>query len=209
MDAQIQREADVPRIALSMTHVMADLADTGSLVRLLMLDAARPIPSSVSAVNFPRGLIPLDPPTATAFALSAEVHDFEDPPRPGDANGAYASAFATVAQQPFPDIETTMREVRVFTHQTTSGAQTPWNATNLSMPAVRLPRERRPQPGPGRDRQSAELHRPHRASRRRRRVLGGDLAQYRGDYQAFLDAFSKSASSEVLSRIKDSQRLTE
>ena len=202
VDAQIQREADVPRIALSMTHVMADLADTGSLVRLLMLDAARPIPSSVSAVNFPRGLIPLDPPTATAFALSAEVHDFEDPPRPGDANGAYASAFSTVAQQPFPDLETTMREVRVFTHQTTSGAQTPWNATNLSMPPFTFPVNADPNQV-----QAAIANLPNSSAPIARLDAGAGYwaaisRNTAGDYQAFLDAFSKSASSEVLSRIK-------
>jgi hypothetical protein len=43
-----------------MTQVMDDLAQTPSQVRLVMLDGARPIPSNVSAVNFPRGLIPLE-----------------------------------------------------------------------------------------------------------------------------------------------------
>ena len=38
VDAQIAVEADVPRIALSMTRVMRDLAQTQSQLRLVMLD---------------------------------------------------------------------------------------------------------------------------------------------------------------------------
>ena len=53
VDAHIQRESEVPRIALSMTRTMTDLAQTQSQVRLVILDGARPIPSSVSAVSFP------------------------------------------------------------------------------------------------------------------------------------------------------------
>ena len=67
VDAQIATEADVPRIALSMTRVMRDLAQTQSQLRLVMLDGARPVPGSVSAVAFPRGLIPLDPPAGDDF----------------------------------------------------------------------------------------------------------------------------------------------
>ena len=139
VDAQIATEADVPRIALSMTRVMRDLAQTQSQLRLVMLDGARPVPGSVSAVAFPRGLIPLDPPAATTFALSAEIHDFESPPKPGDANDAYAAAFVTAAQLPLTDVESVMRETRVIAHQATAGAQTPWQETNPSEPPFTFP----------------------------------------------------------------------
>jgi uncharacterized caspase-like protein len=139
VDARIQAASDVPRIALGMTRVMNDLAQTSSQLRLVMLDGARPIPPSVSAASFPRGLIPLDPPAATTFGISAEIHDLEAPPKPGGANDAYASAFALVAQQPLTDVETSMRQVRVVAHQATSGAQTPWQATNIAMPPFTFP----------------------------------------------------------------------
>ena len=126
VDARVASEADVPRVALSMTRVMRDLAQTQSQLRLVMLDGARPVPGSVSAVSFPRGLIPLSPPAATTFGLSAEVHDFEAPPKPGDANAAYATAFVTAAQMPLTDVESVMRETRVIAHQASGGAQTPW-----------------------------------------------------------------------------------
>ncbi len=61
-------------------------------------------------------LIPLDPPAATTFGISAEIHDFEAPPKPGDPNDAYVSAFALVAQQPLTDVETSMRQARVVAH---------------------------------------------------------------------------------------------
>ena len=62
VDAQIRTASDVPAISLSMTKVMSDLAQTSSQVRVVMLDGARPTPESASAVTFPKGLIPLDPP---------------------------------------------------------------------------------------------------------------------------------------------------
>jgi hypothetical protein len=139
VDAQIAAESDVPRIALSMTRVMRDLAQTQSQLRLVMLDGARPVPASVSAVAFPRGLIPLTPPAATTFGLSAEIHDYESPPKPGDANDAYAPAFVTAAQTPLTDVESVMRETRVIAHQATSGAQTPWQETNPSEPPFTFP----------------------------------------------------------------------
>ena len=117
VDAQIATEADVPRIALSMTRVMNDLSQTQSQLRLVMLDGARPVPGSVSAIAFPRGLIPLAPPAATTFGLSAEIHDYESPPKPGDANNAYAPAFVTAAQMPLTDVESVMRETRVIAHR--------------------------------------------------------------------------------------------
>jgi hypothetical protein len=139
VDARIATEADAPRVALSMTRVMNDLAQTPSQLRLVMLDGARPIPGSVSAVAFPRGLIPLHPPGATTFGLSAEIHDFEAPPKPGDANDAYAPAFASAAQLPLTDLESVMRETRVIAHQATAGAQTPWQETNPSAPPFTFP----------------------------------------------------------------------
>ena len=139
VDAQIATEADVPRISLSMTRLMRDLAQTQSQLRLVMLDGARPVPGSVSAVAFPRGLIPLTPPAATTFGLSAEIHDYESPPKPGDANDAYATAFVTAAQIPLTDIESVMRETRVIAHQATGGAQTPWQQTDPSQPPFTFP----------------------------------------------------------------------
>jgi uncharacterized caspase-like protein len=56
IDAQIHALVDVPRIALSMSRVMADLAQTGANERLLLLDGARPVPASVSSVSFARDL---------------------------------------------------------------------------------------------------------------------------------------------------------
>ena len=96
-------------------------------------------PVRVSAVAFPRGLIPLHPPAATTFGLSAEIHDYESPPKPGDADDAYAPAFATAAQLPLTDIESVMRETRIIAHQATAGAQTPWQETNPSQPPFTFP----------------------------------------------------------------------
>ena len=196
VDAQIATEADVPRIALSMTRVMRDLAQTQSQLRLVMLDGARPVPSSVSAVAFPRGLIPLTPPAATTFGLSAEIHDYESPPKPGDANDAYATAFVTAAQLPLTDVESVMRETRVIAHQATSGAQTPWQQTDPSEPPFTFPLNADPAQV-----QAAVATLPNSTS-----PIGGLdpesaywAAVWRNDisdYQAYLAAFGASAAPE-------------
>ncbi len=201
VDAEIRAASDVPPIALSMTRVMNDLAQTSSQLRLVMLDGARPIPPSVSAASFPRGLIPLNPPAATTFGISAEIHDFEAPPKQGDANDAYASAFALVAQQPLTDVETAMRQVRVVAHQATSGAQTPWQATNIVMPPFTFPLNADPA-----QMQAAAANLP--SSTAALSTLDVESAYWAAiwrnsipDYQAYLAAFSTSAPADEAARI--------
>ena len=138
VDAQITQAADVASIGLSMKKVMADLSLTGSAARMIMLDAAREIPQSVSAVPFPKGLIGLSAPAATAFGLSEEPHDIMPQPQPGDVNGPYALGVANMTQQPIADLDTFLREVRIQVHQQTSGQQTPWHSTGGFMPPVVL-----------------------------------------------------------------------
>jgi Caspase domain len=84
VDAHIRSEADIPRIALSMSRVMSDLAQLGPQANVVLLDGARPIPPSITEISLPKGLLPLTPPRATSFGLSAEIHDFEVSPKPGD-----------------------------------------------------------------------------------------------------------------------------
>jgi len=207
VDAHIQTAGDVPRVALGMTRVMSDLAQTSTRARLVMLDGARPIPSSVSAVSFPRGLIPLTPPAATTFGLSAEIHDFESPPKAGDANDAYAPAFAYVAQQPLTDLETAMREARVVVHQATAGGQTPWQETNPSTPTFAFPLNADPA-----QMQAAVASLPN--STTPIADLDAESAYWAAiwrnsirDYQAYLAAFSASAPAERTGRIADLLRL--
>ena len=160
IDAHIAAEADVPKIALSMTQVMNDLAQTGSQVRIVLLDGARPIPPSVSDVALPQGLIPLAPAAATSFGLSAEVHDYEAPPKTGDADDAYATGLTGSLQQPFADVDTMLRATRLTVHQATAGGQTPWHASASG-------RRRSPtRPGPPRSR--SRRRRPACRSRRPR-----------------------------------------
>ena len=124
----------MPKIALSMTQVMNDLAQTGSQVRVVLLDGARPIPPSVASVALPQGLIPLAPAMATSFGLSAEIHDYEAPPKAGDANDAYATGLTASLQQPYADVDTMLRATRLTVHQATAGGQTPWHASASATP---------------------------------------------------------------------------
>ena len=202
VDAQIKTASDVPAISLSMTKVMSDLAQTSSQVRIVTLDGARPIPLSVSAVTFAKGLIPLDPPGATTFGLSAEIHDFEAPPKAGDADDAYAVAFVGAAQQPFVDVDSTMRQVRVAAHQATGGEQTPWHATNPTTPPFSFVLNADPAQA-----QALSANSPSGAG-----PLDGldpEAAYWAAiwrntipDYQSFLDAFAAKASPDQIARVR-------
>ena len=132
----------MPKIALSMTQVMGDLAQTGSQVRVVLLDGARPIPPSVASVALPQGLIPLAPAMATSFGLSAEIHDYEAPPKAGDANDAYATGLTASLQQPYADVDTMLRATRLTVHQATAGGQTPWHASASATPPFTYPGRR-------------------------------------------------------------------
>jgi uncharacterized caspase-like protein len=191
--ARITTQGEVPRVALSMTRVMADLADSGAAEGVVLLDGARPIPPSVSLASFPKGLIALTPPAATAFALSAELGDFAAAPKPGDTNGAYALALAASLKQPYGDIETTLRETRLATHQVTAGAQTPWHMTDPQTPPFVFPLE-----ASDADIEAAEAALPDAA-----RPIGGmpeDSAYWAAiwgntidGYQAYLQSFATAA----------------
>jgi hypothetical protein len=144
----------------------------------------------------------LEPPNATVFGLSAEIHDLEAPPKPGDANDAYAPALAGAVQQPFADIDATMGQTRVATHQASAGEQTPWHATNPSTPPfsfVLAPDPAQAQalsanlpsgagPLDGLDPQAA-----YWAAIWRNTIV---------DYQNFLGAFSAKASPEQIARVQ-------
>ena len=202
VDAHIANAADVARQGLSMTKLMRDLSATSSAVHLVMLDGARPAPPEVSAIALPRGLLPLHAPHATTFGLSAEIHDFAPSPQPGDTNGAYAASFASVAQQPLTDLETSMRAVRMATHQATGGAQTPWQDTNPDTPTLRARARVDPQQAQG----AAETL-PNSTSPIGK--LGADDAYLAAiwrnsilDYQAYLTAFQATAPNELLARVR-------
>ena len=117
-----------------MTKVMSDLAQTASQVRVVTLDGARPIPGSVSAVDVSQGLIPLDPPAATTSACRPKSTTSRRRRNRATPTTPTPSPSSAPLQQPFVDVDSTMRQVRVAAHQATGGEQTPWHATNPTTP---------------------------------------------------------------------------
>ena len=202
IDAHIAAEADVPKIALSMTQVMNDLAQTGSQVRVVLLDGARPIPPSVASVALPQGLIPLAPTMATSFGLSAEIHDYEAPPKTGDANDAYATGLTGSLQQPFADVDTMLRATRLTVHQATAGGQTPWHASASATPPFAYPVGATAQ-----QIQAAAAGLPITAVALS--SLPADVAYWSAiwrntaeDYKVYLDAFGLSAPQDQAERVR-------
>jgi uncharacterized caspase-like protein len=202
IDAHIAAEADVPKIALSMKQVMNDLAQTGSQVRVVLLDGARPIPPSVSDAPLPQGLIPLTPAPATSFGLSAEIHDYEAPPKAGDANDAYATGLTGSLQQPLADVDTMLRATRLTVHLATAAGQTPWHASASATPPFAYPVGATAQ-----QIQAAAAGLPITPAALS--SLPADVAYWSAiwrntaeDYKAYLDAFGTSAPQDQAERIR-------
>ena len=202
IDAQIAAETDVPKVGLSLTQVMGDLAQTPSQVRVVLLDGARPIPPSVSAAPLPQGLIPLAPAPATSFGLAAEIHDYEAPPKAGDANDAFANGLTGALQQPYADVDTMLRATRLAVHQATAGGQTPWHASAAATPPfVFLPGATATQI------QAAAAGLPITPAALS--SLPADVAYWSAiwrntaaDYQASLDAFGATAPQDQAERVR-------
>ena len=202
IDAHIANAAEVARQGLSMTKLMRDLSATSSAVHLVLLDGARPAPPEVSSIALPRGLLPLHAPHATTFGLSAEIHDFAPSPQPGDTDGAYAASFANVAQQPLTDLETSMRAVRMATHQATGGAQTPWQDTNPDTPSFALALNVDPQQAQGAAETLPNSTSPIGKLNADDAYLAAIWRNSIPDYEAYLNAFQATAPNELLARIR-------
>lgn len=131
VDARIKREADVPMEALRLTDVMNALSAAPARTRIVILDACRNNPFSEINKTSGRGLAIVDAPNGSIVAYStapgAEAEDGTG------ANSPFTAAFTSVAKEPGLPIELAFKRVRLAVNQVTSGRQTPWESSSLTI----------------------------------------------------------------------------
>ena len=137
VDARLERDSDIPIDAVRLFDLLRPLADAQALAKIVVLDAARPLPFQIHGGELARGLgaIEAAPGLLVAFS-SAPGTAAEDGPGP---YGAYATAIAEMVREPGLDLDTMFARIRVRTHEATNGMQTPWEVSQLDQVVVLVP----------------------------------------------------------------------
>jgi len=132
VDAQINRDADVPIDSLRISDFAHALAATPGKARMIVLDAARANPYAAQGSPLAPGLALVDPEPGELMAFNAApgtlAGDEEGP------YGVYGKTLAGAMRQGGVDIADVFNQVRVTVNQQTQGALIPWSASKLGGP---------------------------------------------------------------------------
>nr|WP_279306492.1 caspase family protein [Microvirga solisilvae] len=129
VDARIQRDVDVPIDGFRLSDLVRSLERTPAQGRIIMADMTRDYPLPAGGDPLARGLALMDPPAGFLIAFSSAPNITNgDAPGP---YGHYATALAEMMRQPGVPVDEMFNRVRLRTHETTKGLQTPWHKANL------------------------------------------------------------------------------
>src|ERR1700691_742993 len=132
VDAQINRDADVPIDALRISDFAHALAQTPGRARIIVLDAARANPYASQGSPLAPGLALVDPEPGELIAFNAAPGTLA-----GDEQGPYGVYGKTLAGAIAPggvDIAQEIDQTRVSVNAETQGALLPWSASKLDGP---------------------------------------------------------------------------
>src|ERR1700722_20349212 len=132
VDAQINRDADVPIEAIRIADFSHALAATPGRARIIVLDAARANPYATQGSPLAPGLALVDPEPGELIAFNAApgtlAGDEEGP------YGVYGKTLAGAIRQGGVDIAQAFDQTRVSVNAETQGALLPWSASKLGGP---------------------------------------------------------------------------
>src|ERR1700723_1821827 len=132
VDAQINRDADVPIEAIRIADFSHALAATPGRARIIVLDAARANPYATQGSPLAPGLALVDPEPGELMAFNAApgtlAGDEEGP------YGVYGKTLAGAIRQGGVDIAQAFDQTRVSVNAETQGALLPWSASKLDGP---------------------------------------------------------------------------
>jgi hypothetical protein len=137
VDARLGRESDIPIQGVRLSDLMGPLAEAPARAKVMMIDAARPLPFRPQGKGLARGLASIEPPQGMLIAYSSAPGTVA-PDRPGDY-GAYATAIAEMLRAPGTDLDAAFTHIRSRTHLSTEGQQTPWHLAAISEPIELVP----------------------------------------------------------------------
>src|SRR6478672_3219616 len=137
VDAQLNRDSEIPIQGVRLFDLLRPLADTPAAAKIVVLDATRALPFQIQGGEIAPGLgaIEAAPNLLVAFssAPGTVAPDGQGP------YGAYATAIAEMVREPGLDIDTMFARIRLRTNETTQGAQTPWEVSQLQQVAILVP----------------------------------------------------------------------
>ena len=132
VDAQINRDADVPIEAIRIADFSHALAATPGRARIIVLDAARANPYATQGSPLAPGLALVDPERGELIAFNAApgtlAGDEEGP------YGVYGKTLSGAIRQGGVDIVQAFDQTRVSVNSETQGALLPWSASKLGGP---------------------------------------------------------------------------
>ena len=131
VDAQIERESDVPLQATRLADLMNVLSSVPSKSNIVILDACRNNPFSAINKTAGRGLAIVDAPNGSIVSYSTapgtEALD-------GDGqNSPYTTALTKIGHEPGLQIEQLLKRVRLDVSNTTARQQFPWESSSLTV----------------------------------------------------------------------------
>jgi uncharacterized caspase-like protein len=132
VDAEINRDADVPIEAIRVSDFSHALAVTPGRARIIVLDAARANPYAAQGSPLAPGLALVDPEPGELIAFNAAPGTLA-----GDEQGPYGVYGKTLAgaiRQGGVDIAQAFDQTRVLVNTETQGALLPWSASKLDGP---------------------------------------------------------------------------
>ena len=137
VDARLERDSDIPIDGVRLFDLLRPLSDIPAAAKIVVLDAARPLPFQIQGGQLARGLGAIEsaPGMLVAFS-SAPGTVAEDGPGP---YGAYATAIAEMVREPGLDLDTMFARIRLRTNEATNGAQTPWEVSQLQQVVMLVP----------------------------------------------------------------------
>ncbi len=132
VDAELQRDVDVPLQAIRISDFTQPLAALPGRVKIVMLDAARQNPFARGGHPLASGLALVDPAQGMAIAFNAAPGTV-GPEEPGPY-GAYASSLTEMIAAGGLGIDDLFARVRLRVSELTQGAEVPWYASHIDGP---------------------------------------------------------------------------
>jgi hypothetical protein len=132
VDADIQRDVDVPLQAVRIADFMQPLAALPASVKIVIVDAARENPFARSGNPLASGLALVNPVAGMAFAYNAAPGTVG--PNEQGPYGSYATALTEMIAAGGLSLDDLFARVRLRVSDLTQGAEVPWYASALNGP---------------------------------------------------------------------------
>jgi uncharacterized caspase-like protein len=134
VDAKIGRDSDVPAEAVRVSDYIRPLGALELKASVIVLDAARKNPFSISGAPLAGGLALIEPAPRMLVAFNAAPGTVA--PEQSGPYGAYAQALAEMMREGGLSLHNVFDRVRLRVNDMTKGAQVPWNSVKAEASLV-------------------------------------------------------------------------